>query len=1317
MAKLKSPAGDEEEAMVAPTGSDKKTQQGTPSRAKIDQVGILSYISFSWIFEYLWAAYRGTIAPDKTWPCSIFDAANVNTTRLQHLWNEELRRRPSAPSLFRVILRFISYRLIIACVIFVFCLIFGFIGPTCLVKGLISYTETPPLDEEGGLDYVSGLYLVIGILAVEISRVLMYGATWAVSYRTGIRVRGAVLSLLYKSLLSSKSLQSRNSAEIVNICANDGQRLFDAVTFAPLVLMGPFVIVGGVIYLLKVIGPWSLLGLLVFVIFDILQVFLGITLVRCRRLAIKNTEDRLHLMGEVLRNIRLIKVNCWEDLFMQKVIEVRNTEKHNLQKAGYAQSIAIASGTIVPIVATIVTVLAVVLSGNDILASDAFSAITVYFVMLFGIRMIPYGARYLGEAFAALRKIQQLLLLAKFEPNLAIESQSAFAIVLKGAYFKWDSADEPKNKVVNEEQEALEEKRYEFCLSDLNLSIARKEKIGICGAVGSGKTALLNSILGTTIHDKGTVSVAGTIAYASQKPCIMSGTIRENILFGQSMNSQRYDKAIHCARLSSDLQKMPANEMSEVGERGAALSGGQKARLSLARCFFSNREIYLFDDALNAINKKIADEIFDDGIGDLLSNKTVLLVTSNPEHLSKCDRVVFMSGGSIHAVGEHSKLMVEDPVYKNFFEDRQKDDSTKTNETPAIETANAKVENGDVKQSADLPTSMVVEEENLELKGISKDVYIEYLQAAGGYTIFSLILLLFFANVGSGIFSTIWLSKWMKDVHGTTKINVTGVRDSSSLAENEHLTYYAVIYVITIVVLFVTGLLKAMAFVKLSIRASTNLHNQMLHSILHGIAAFFDSTPTGRILNRFSKDLDEIDVKLPFSSEALLQYMITCMGFLLTIIWVFPAFFFACIPLGAIFIVFFLCFRAGIRSLKRTENVSRSPVFDHVTSSLDGLGTVHAFGQNERFVETFKTKLDENSSSMFMFNAAMRWQAVWLDLLVVAVSFMVSCLIVLLTQSIAPSDAGMALAFALQMSGVFQFAVRSQTELESKLTAVERVSYYYKNIEQEKDSNVEVKNWPSNGDIKFNDVSLRYRAGVPLAIDHVNFEIKDSEKVGVIGRTGSGKSTLLTNALFRLYPLESGSIQIAQADISTIGLKQLRKAMALIPQESGLFTGTLRFNLDPEHKHTDAELWSSLESAGLKNFVSSTDDKLELRIEDGGKNLSSGQQQLVCLARTLLRNVRIVILDEATAMIDHKTDSQIQTAIHETFAACTVLLISHRMQNVAGMSKTLEVEDGQVRIIGSSADQKPKRLYPEVHVEPIPETHEKTVNDEKKANS
>uniref|UniRef100_A0AC34GNF9 ABC transmembrane type-1 domain-containing protein n=1 Tax=Panagrolaimus sp. ES5 TaxID=591445 RepID=A0AC34GNF9_9BILA len=519
--------------------------------AKIDEVGILSFISFGWVFNYLWKTYRGKSEPCTSWKCSIFDSANVNMSRLEVMWNEELKNKPDNPSLFRVILSFMKYRLILACIIFALCLCFGFIGPTCLVRGLIAFVEDPKRTDSGGVDYIFGAYIVGTMLLVEISRVLLYGACWAVSYRTGIRVRGAVLSLMYKHLMNARTQRNHTPSEIVNVCANDGQRLFDAVTFAPLVLVGPFVLVGGLVYLLKVIGWPSLAGIGVFFIFDVVQAILGVTMVRFRNRAIKQTEKRMNLMGEVIRCIRIIKMNAWEHLFINRINEVRAKEQHSLKVAGYAVSLAIATGTIVPVVATIVTVLVVVAVGSDLKASDAFSSVTVFFVMLFGIRMIPYGSRYLAEASQSIRKIQKMLLYPVYDDALSLPKTRDVAMSFKNAKFVWDVVEEKPEKpskkskkkraeTVTEAEPLKPNERNDFALNELNVVINKKELIGICGPVGSGKTSFLHSIVGQLSHDSGDFSIAGAPVLVSQVPCILNATVRENILFGLAMNTQRY---------------------------------------------------------------------------------------------------------------------------------------------------------------------------------------------------------------------------------------------------------------------------------------------------------------------------------------------------------------------------------------------------------------------------------------------------------------------------------------------------------------------------------------------------------------------------------------------------------------------------------------------------------------------------------------------------------------------------------------------------------------------------------------------------------
>lgn len=1338
----------------------------------------------------MWQAYKGRVNTDPSngaqWKCSVFDSTNVNLKRLEHLWNEEIKRTSTAtaqpqrpPSLFRTVLRFMRFRLALACLVFLFCIVFGFIGPTCLVRGLIAFTEKPTRYEaDGTIDYSLGFYFAFSILVVEMMRVLAYGATWAISYRTAIRTRGAVLALLYKKLLNAKSLRGKSPAQVVNMFANDGQRIFDAVTFAPLVLVGPFVLIGGLIYLLRVIGPLSLLGVAVFFVFDIIQAGLGFALVKCRNLAIAQTEKRMGLIGEIIRNIKCIKLNCWENLFYQRVCDVRRREKRNLRIAGYTQSLMIAAGSIVPSVATIVMVLAIVLSGTDLKASDAFSAITVFFVMLFGVRMIPYGMRYLSEAIQSLSKISTLLIYEPFEEEYPAPRANNLAIKMRNCSFTWDTearegeikkeasgkqlkangtlASASKEISNTDEKTALnctktEErlslrlradddetiengngsgtgKREEFSLQNLNLDIEKGELLGICGVIGSGKSALLNAITGHLIGQQGNLCVAGTLSLCPQQPAILNTTVRENILFGQPMNSQRYYRAICCAQLTKDLEQLPENERSKISS--CKLSGGQRSRISIARALYSNRDIYLFDDIFSSLDRPVAGKVFDTGIKEMLATKTRLLVTSDSEWLAQCSRVLFMDRGQLVAMGSHEELLNSSELYRAFFsssismaglqsptpathsQNQQgniisaESVSSPTHQQQSTENERLHFPSSTGSNEADGETSEE-KEETLGLKPIGRDVYMEYIRAGGGKLICAIVFLAFLLNVGSNIFATFWLSKWMREVHGdaTGQLNggnqqqsanesvpatgSTGNGVGRSLADPESgLNFYATVYICNLLLLFLSGLFKAMVFVKLTLSAATQLHNRMLKRILFAVTSFFHQTPTGQILNRFSKDMDEIDVKLPFSAEALLQGMITCIGFLLVIVWVFPLFLVPCFPLFLLFLLFFVCFRAGIRSLKRIENITRSPVYEHISSSLDSITTIHAFSQTQKFADKLKDLLDENSGALFLYHSAMRWQAVWLDLLVVGVTFVVSLFIVLLTGHISPSEAGMAIAFALQMSGIFQFAVRSQTELEAKLTAVERVSHYYKTIEVEPEiANPEdlPAEWPSTGTLQFDDVCLRYHSGTEPALNHVSFIVENGEKLGIIGRTGSGK-TSLCNALFRLYPLEAGNIQLDHRDISTLNIHRLRRSMAVISQEAALFSGTLSFNIDPEKSGAgeDEKIRECLKRLGLGEAFNLFADNF--LVEQGGRNLSAGQRQLVCLLRAFLRETKIVVLDEATANVDIQTDVLLQKAVDELFSDRTVLQITHRLKNLGNVHSVMEMEDGKVKSIGRTAN-------------------------------
>ncbi|MFH4974055.1 hypothetical protein AB6A40_000764 [Gnathostoma spinigerum] len=687
-----------------------------------------------------------------------------------------------------------------------------------------------------------------------------------------------------------------------------------------------------------------------------------------------------------------------------------------------------------------------------------------------------------------------------------------------------------------------------------------------------------------------------------------------------------------------------------------------------------------------------------------------------------------MESGTIVGVGSHTELKESCPQYADFCHQAYSQEHanvTKEDQPLGEESFEQIGESGQTgkrhrtvsslsgsSQPASLleiPLSvegqLVDEEENAGLAVVPFSVYKIYVNAAGGVFMWTIVLLSFFAAVGSNIFATYWLSFWLKRNRNipieVEMTNGTSTLIVDSFVQNGYSSFYATVYGLTILFLFFSGLLRAMLFVKSSLTASSRLHNRMLRSMMRGTIAFFDSTPSGRILNRFSRDIDEIDIKLPFTFEVFLHNTLTSVGFVLIIAWVFPIFLLACIPIFGIFIVFVLAFRAGIRSLKRAENISRSPLFDWISASMEGLVTIHSFGQTNRFIEALKVKLDHNSGAMFMYHSAMRWLAIWLDILVVLTTFIVSLCIVILTGYVAPSDAGMALAFAIQMSGIVQFAVRTQTELEAMMTSVERVNYYATHIEseddweQKKDDPPLPPDWPQSGAIEFKEVKLRYRPDLELSLDDVTFSIEPADKVGIIGRTGSGKSSLC-QVLLRVHPLTWGTIEIDGVDITRVGLHRLRKSVAIIPQDPTLFAGTLRFNLDPTAEFNDDQLWTALEKTFMRDKVASLENCLDFVVTEGGRNFSTGEKQLLCLARATLRNSRIILLDEATGSLDGGTDKLIQKCLEETFASSTVLLIAHRMENVMNMQKVLILDQGKVVEFGeikNILNDKKSRLY------------------------
>uniref|UniRef100_A0A8C3UVU2 ABC-type glutathione-S-conjugate transporter n=1 Tax=Catharus ustulatus TaxID=91951 RepID=A0A8C3UVU2_CATUS len=1066
--------------------------------------------------------------------------------------------------------------------------------------------------------------------------------------------------------ITNSAKRSSTVGEIVNLMSVDAQRFMDLMTFLNMLWSAPLQIFLALYFLWQTLGPSVLAGVAVMVL---LIPFNSAIAIKTRAFQVEQMrykDSRIKLMNEILGGIKVLKLYAWEPSFSEKVLEIRKNELRVLRKAAYLNSVSTFAWISAPFLVALTTfaVYVSVDEENVLDAEKAFVSLSLFNILKFPLNMLPQVISNLAQTSVSLKRIQQFLSHDELDPN-CVETK----VIAPG-----------KDVVFLNYANAADMLFWTACfLHSINMLVPSGSLVAIVGHVGCGKSSLVSALLGEMEKLEGEVAVKGSVAYVPQQAWIQNATLKDNILFGQALNEEKYQNALEVCALKTDLEVLPGGDQTEIGEKGINLSGGQRQRVSLARAVYSSAEIFLLDDPLSAVDSHVAKHIFDKVIGPegVLKGKTRILVTHSISFLPQVDHIIVLVDGQISEMGSYQELLKQNKAFAEFLRNYALDENIEEDEPTSTHCHNMPFPPNDsfvVTRQLSVVSSEGGESPSrvgcanqlwCVILQVKLTVFWQYMKAVG--PVISLVIcFLYCCQNAAAIGANVWLSDWTNEpvVNGTQ--HNTGMR----------IGVYAALGLLQGLLVLVSSFTLAMG----GISAARTLHAALLENKFHTPQSFYDTTPTGRIINRFSKDIYVIDEVIPPTILMFLGTFFTSLSTMIVIIASTPLFAVVIVPLAILYFFVQRFYVATSRQLKRLESVSRSPIYSHFSETVSGASVIRAYRRVKAFVDISDLKVDENQKSYYPGIVSNRWLGIRVEFVGNCIVLFAALFAVIGRNSLNAGLVGLSVSYALQVTLSLNWMVRMTSELETNIVAVERIKEYSE-TETEAPWIIEGKsppeNWPSKGELEFVNYSVRYRKGLDLVLKGLNLQVHGGEKIGIVGRTGAGKSSM-TLCLFRILEAAKGEIKIDGVKISEIGLHDLRSRLTIIPQDPVLFSGTLRMNLDPFNKYSDEEIWKALELSHLKRFVSSQPSMLDYECSEGGENLSVGQRQLVCLARALLRKTRILILDEATAAIDLETDDLIQMTIRTQFVDCTVLTIAHRLNTIMDYTRVLVLDSGTI---------------------------------------
>ncbi|XP_034942268.1 probable multidrug resistance-associated protein lethal(2)03659 isoform X2 [Chelonus insularis] len=1329
------------------------------SKAKVhpnprEKSNILSVLFWTWTLKLFRTGYSKILGPADLFDPLKTDRSGVLGDRLEKQWFLELESKKKSkkrPNFLTTIFRCFMWEYFIYGVLHTFNEFILRLGTPILLGRLLRYfRESGGVTYNDALMYAGGICLATGINAITINQSI-FGA-----FYLGGKIRIAVCSVVYRKALrlSTTAFGDTAPGKVVNLIANDVNR-FDLVSVfihhmwsAPLAAL----IIGYFLYVEA--GYAGILGIAaVFVVVPI-QSYTGKLSSKFRLQTAIKTDERVRLMDEIISGVQVIKMYAWEKPFCVMVALARKLELKVVQKFSWIRGIFMTFNLFTTRAAIYCTLVGMMFFSQQITAEKAFVFSSFFNILAHTMSaMFVRGVAEIAECIVAVRRLQYFLMydevgqlnkLTYPDRSSVIDESNPEEKRLKSEipYIDDDNADviekaKPNenvttavdlvnsiNHVANHKPDGdnwavriinatakWEPSSQENTLNKVTIKLERGKLYVVIGAVGAGKSSLISAILGELPLAEGSIEVRGGLSYAAQEAWVFGSTVRQNIIFGQPYDRQRYQKVVKVCALLSDFKQFPQGDQTIVGERGSSLSGGQKARINLARAVYRQADLYILDDPLSAVDTHVGKHLFEECLERYLSGKTRILATHQLQYIKDVDGIILLEHGSSKMFSNYVDLLAQCPEYATLLASDSSQDTDESfsekssmrrqwsslsnrSRTPDPSGADTDAEDDDEKN---------VENDNLEgtSRGVIQgSIFIKYFTSGGNWCFVITVAIFFVLTQFLASASDFFVPILVNEEESRNKDFIVSKNFTSSpigYIQNYDINpaiLYVYIYTGLVLSIFIVGITRSLLFYVLCVRNSQSLHDRSFGALIRTSMRFFDTNPSGRILNRFSKDMGAIDELLPKALLDAGQIILMMCGSLVVVCVVNPVFL---IPLFVIAFIFYCIRKVYLKTsknIKRLEGMMRSPVFTHLNASINGLTTIRAYGAQQILKFEFDKFQDVHTSSWYMFIATSTAFGFSLDIFCFIFTTIVTFTFILLDFGISGAEVGLAITTVMSMTGMIQWGMRQGAEVTNQLMSVERVLEYSllppeENIAEDKPTKKDKKkglqvtsktvhapeNWPTEGCIKFQNVFMRYSEEEQPVLKGLELVIKPREKVGIVGRTGAGKSSLIS-ALFRLAKVE-GVIDIDGVDTGSIYLEELRKKISIIPQDPVLFSGTLRKNLDPFNEFQDSLLWAALEEVELKEAFTGSNG-LESRVFDRGTNFSAGQRQLVCLARAILRNNKILMLDEATANVDPHTDGLIQRTIRKKFANCTVLTVAHRLNTIMDSDKVLVMEKGRM---------------------------------------